>query len=219
MNHRRALKVEKKKLEILQSAAEAFRRNGYSATTIDDIAKKLLMTKGSLYYYFKNKEEILYFCQDYSLDRLLELLKDVKALEAPADEKLRRLIVSHVSLILDELKAAAMHADFQMLSPSLLKKVIRKRDRFERGVRQMIQDGIDEKVFTACDPKLVTFALLGAINWAVKWFSPDGPLRAEEVGRQFADFFIRGLKESNDGKAITHATSQRRGPRGRRARA
>lgn len=194
MNRRRTLKVEKKKLEILQSAAEAFRRNGYSATTIEDIAKKLLMTKGSLYYYFKNKEEILYFCQDYSLDRLWELLKEVKALEAPAEERLRRLIISHVSLILDELKAAAMHADFQMLSPALLGKIIRKRDRFERGVRQIIQDGIDEQVFAECDPKVVTFAILGAINWTVKWFSPDGPMSAEQIGESFADYFIRGLR-------------------------
>jgi AcrR family transcriptional regulator len=194
MNHRRALKVEKKKLEILQSAAEAFRRNGYSATTIDDISKKLLMTKGSLYYYFKNKEEILYFCQDYSLDRLLELLKEIKALDAPADEKLRQLIISHVNIILDELKAAAMHADFQMLSPSLLGKIIRKRDRFERGVRRIIQDGINDGIFTKGDPKLVTFAILGAINWTVKWFSPGGPMTAEQIGESFADYFIRGLK-------------------------
>ena len=197
MNHRRALKVEKKKLEILQSAAEAFRRNGYSATTIDDISKKLLMTKGSLYYYFKNKEEILYFCQDYSLNRLLELLKEVKALAVPPDEKLRRLIISHVSLILDELKAAAMHAAFQMLSPPLLSKVIRKRDRFERGVRQIIQDGIDDGVFPEGDPKLVTFAILGAINWTVKWFSPEGTMTAEQIGESFADYLIRGIK--NDG--------------------
>jgi AcrR family transcriptional regulator len=194
MSQQRALKVEKKKLEILQSAAEAFRRNGYSATTIEDISNKLLMTKGSLYYYFKNKEEILYFCQDYSLDRLLEILKEVKALEASADEKLRRLIVSHISLILDELKAAAMHADFQMLSPALLSKVIRKRDRFERGVRQIIQAGIGEGLFAQCDPKLVTFAMLGAINWTVKWFSPDGPMTAEQIGESFADYFLRGLK-------------------------
>jgi len=194
MNRRQTRKVEKKKLEILQSAAEAFRRNGYRATTIEDIATKLLMTKGSLYYYFKNKEEILYFCQEYSLDRLWELLKEAQALDAPAAEKLRRLIISHVSLILDELKAAAMHADFQMLSPARLRKIIRKRDRFERGVRQIIQDGIDGRVFAECDPKLVTFAILGAINWTVKWFSPEGPMTAEQIGENFADYFLRGLR-------------------------
>jgi AcrR family transcriptional regulator len=194
MNSRRRLKTEQKKIEILQSAAEAFRRNGYTATTMADISEKLLMTKGSLYYYFKNKEEILYFCQDYSLNLLLDLLEEVQQIDDPAEEKLRRLIVSHVSIILDELKASAMHADFQMLSPKLLRKVIEKRDRFERGVRQIIQEGIDQSRFVQCDPKPVTFAILGAINWAVKWFSPEGPLSAEEIGERFADYFIRGLK-------------------------
>lgn len=194
MNKRRALKAERKKVEILQSATEAFGRNGYSATTMQDISNKLLMTKGSLYYYFKNKEEILYFCQDYSLDRLLQLLKEVEALDVPPDEKLKRLIVGQVSLILDELKAAAMHADFQMLSPRLLGKIIRKRDRYERGVRQIIGDGIDRGMFIHCDPKLVTLAILGAINWAVKWFSPTGSMTAEQIGRSFADYFIRGLR-------------------------
>lgn len=192
---RRRLKIERKKVEILQSAAEAFGRNGYLATTMEEISKKLLMTKGSLYYYFKNKEEILYFCQDYSLSRLLDLLKEVNALDAPPDEKLRWLIVRQISIILDELKAAAMHADFQMLSPKLLRKVIRKRDRYERGVRAIIQRGIDEGIFVPYDPKMVTFAILGAINWTVKWFSPGGPMTAEEIGERFADYLIRGLKK------------------------
>ena len=84
-----------------------------------------------------------------------------------------------------------------MLSPALLSKVIRKRDRFERGVRQIIQDGIDDGVFADGDPKLVTFAMLGAINWTVKWFSPDGPMTAEQIGEAFADYFMRGLKGDN----------------------
>ena len=197
MNSRRRLKTEQKKIEILQSAAEAFRRNGYTATTMADISEKLLMTKGNLYYYFKNKEEILYFCQDYSLNLLLELMEQVQQSDDPPEEKLRRLIISHLSIILDELKASAMHADFQMLSPKLLRKVVEKRDRFERSVRQIIQEGSDQGRFVQCDPKLVTFAILGAINWAVKWFSPEGPLSAEEIGEQFADYFIRGLRSSS----------------------
>lgn len=203
MRDRRQLKIERKKVEILQSAAEAFGRNGYLATTMEEISQKLLMTKGSLYYYFANKEEILYFCQEYSLNRLLDLLKEVNALDVPPDEKLRRLIVRQISIILDELKAAAMHADFQMLSPKLLRKVIRKRDRYERGVRAIIQRGIDEGIFVPYDPKMVTFAILGAINWTVKWFSPRGPMTAVEIGEHFADYFLRGLKK-------------RRGPTGSR---
>lgn len=186
-------KVEKKRLEILQSAAEAFRRNGFVATTMEDISERLLMTKGSLYYYFKNKEEILYFCQDYSLTLLLRHLAAVQKSKASPDEKLRRLIVGQVSVILDVLKASAMHADFQMLSPPLLKKVIAKRDRYERGVRAIIADGIAAGIFVPCDPKLVALAILGAINWTVKWFSPSGPLSAEAIGEIFADYFLRGL--------------------------
>lgn len=190
---RRELKIEQKRLEILQSAAEAFRRNGFVATTMDDISERLLMTKGSLYYYFKNKEEILYFCQDYSLTLLLRRLAEVQRSGAPPDEKLRRVIVGQVAVILDVLKASAMHADFQMLSPPLLKKVIAKRDRYERGLRAIIAEGIARRVFVPCDPKLVALAILGAINWTVKWFSPTGPLSAEAIGEAFADYFLRGL--------------------------
>jgi AcrR family transcriptional regulator len=190
---RRDVKIARKRLEILQSAAEAFRQNGFLATTMEDISARLLMTKGSLYYYFKNKEEILYFCQDYSLRLLLAKLAEVRKSRAPAEEKLRRLIVGQVSVILDVLKASAMHADFQMLSPPLLKKVIAQRDRYERGVRAIIAEGIARRRFVRCDPKLVALAILGAINWTVKWFSPAGPLSAEAIGQAFADYFLRGL--------------------------
>jgi AcrR family transcriptional regulator len=194
MKPNRKLKAERKKLEILQSAAEAFKRNGFLSATMEDISSRLLMTKGSLYYYFKNKEEILYFCQDYSISLMLEMLSEVEKSDAGPEEKLRRLITGQVSIILDELKASAMHADFQMLSPRLLKKVIQKRDLYERGVRRIIQDGIDRGIFARCESKLVAFAILGAINWAVKWFSPSGPMTAEDIGKSFAEFFLRGLK-------------------------
>src|SRR5438874_9358425 len=82
------------RVEILKSAAIAFRRLGYHGATVERIAAALHMKKGNLYYYYRNKEEILLACHQYSLDRLLTLLDDIEQSEAAPDEKLRRLIVS-----------------------------------------------------------------------------------------------------------------------------
>src|SRR5216110_1140472 len=82
------------RVDILKSAAKAFRRVGYHGATVEQIAAALHMKKGNLYYYFKNKEAILFACHQYSLDRLTQLLDDIEQSGLAADEKLRRLIGS-----------------------------------------------------------------------------------------------------------------------------
>src|SRR4026209_1797237 len=88
-----------RRIDILKSAAAAFRRRGYHGASVDEIASALEMTKGNLYYYFRNKEEILYACHDYSLDVLLALLEDVQAEASPPDVKLRKLVLAFVHVI------------------------------------------------------------------------------------------------------------------------
>src|SRR6059058_4709564 len=66
------------RVEILKSAAAAFRRLGYHGATVEEIAAALQMKKGNLYYYFKNKEEILFACHQYSLDRLMQILAEIQ---------------------------------------------------------------------------------------------------------------------------------------------
>jgi AcrR family transcriptional regulator len=186
-----------RRIDILKSAAAAFRRRGYHGASVDEIASALEMTKGNLYYYFKNKEEILYACHDYSLDVLLALLDDVQASPAPPDEKLRTLVLAFVHLILDELQGTALTLDLQALSPPLLRKVIARRDLFDRGVRAIVQQGMDQGIFAPGDPKMVTFALLGAVNWINRWFDPEGPMSSEAIGQAFADYLVGGLTRAN----------------------
>ena len=100
-----------RRVEILKSAAAAFRRRGYHGASVDEIASALEMTKGNLYYYFRNKEDILYACHEYSLDILLQLMRKVEAEPIPADQKLRKLILAFVHLILDELQGTALTLD------------------------------------------------------------------------------------------------------------
>src|SRR5687767_12692753 len=184
----------RRRVEILKSAAAAFRTRGYHATSVDDIAQTLRMTKGSLYYYFKNKEEILYVCHDHTLDLLLRALKDIQSeAQSPADE-LRAVIAAFVELMTEELHGtAAVTLDLKELSPPLRRKIISKRDRFDRAVRRIIRAGIDQGAFRRIDPKFATFAIMGGINWIPHWFNPTGKADAAAIGAAFSEFFVAGL--------------------------
>lgn len=182
-----------RRVEILKSAAAAFRRRGYHGASVDEIASALEMTKGNLYYYFQNKEEILFACHDYSLDILLDLMAEVQAESVPPDQKLRRLVLAFVSILLDELQGTALTLDLQALSPPLLEKIVAKRDQFDQGMRAVIQQGIDQGIFTPGDPKMISFAIVGAVNWITKWFDPAGPMTSDQIGDAFADYLVGGL--------------------------
>jgi AcrR family transcriptional regulator len=181
-------------VEILRSAAAAFRRLGYHGATVERIAAALHMKKGNLYYYFRSKEEILYACHQYSLDRLLELLDGVERSAEAADEKLRRLIVAFVHIILDELHGTALFLDLEALSPPHLKAVVARRDRFDHGIRRLLEEGARQGIFSPADPKLTSFAVLGAVNWIPRWFRADGGASSHEVAEHFARYLIAGLR-------------------------
>ena len=184
------------RVDILKSAAGAFRRLGYHGATVEQIAAALHMKKGNLYYYFKNKEEILFACHQYSLDRLMELLAEIERNDATPDQKLRQLIVAFVHTILDELHGTALFLDLEALSPAHLKAVIVRRDRFDHGMRQIVEQGIRSGLFAATDAKLLSFAILGAVNWIPRWFNPGGPSTSQEIADRFADYLIAGLKQT-----------------------
>jgi AcrR family transcriptional regulator len=184
------------RVDILKSAAKAFRRLGYHGATVEQIAAALHMKKGNLYYYFKNKEEILFACHQYSLDRLMQLLDQVQHSGIAADEKLRRLIVAFVHTILDELHGTALFLELEALSPAHLEAVIVRRDQFDKGVRLVLEEGMATGVFAAGDPKLLAFAVFGAVNWIPRWFNPEGPSSSQTIADLFADFLVAGLKRT-----------------------
>ena len=184
------------RVEILKSAAAAFRRLGYHGATVEEIAAALHMKKGNLYYYFRNKEEILFACHQYSLDRLLAILDEIERSAVTPEQKLRRLIRSFVHTILDELHGTALGLDLEALSPAHLRTVIARRDQFDKGMREVLKEGIRSGTFVYADAKLLSFAILGAVNWIPRWYNPDGASSSQEIADLFADFFIAGLRPS-----------------------
>jgi AcrR family transcriptional regulator len=178
---------------ILRAAAGVFRDRGFSETGMRDIAAAAQLSPGNLYYYFKSKAELLYFCQDHSVKRMLQAARDLESARLAPAARLRRLIVSHLSCMLDQLDGAAAHTEVDALPEPLRRRIVAGRDRYERAVRRIVAAGMRRGAFVRSDPALVTRALLGALNWTARWYRPDGKLPPATVAQQFADYLVRGL--------------------------
>jgi AcrR family transcriptional regulator len=198
---------ERKRIEILRAAAGVFRRRGYHGASVDQIASALNMAPGNLYYYFRNKEEILYVCHDYSLTLILKELKDVEQSQLPPDRQIHRLIVAFVHLFIDVLHGTAWTLEVEALSPPMLKKVIAKRDRIDRGFRKILAEGMRSGLFARRDAKLVAFVIFGAINWIPRWYDPAGRATTHEIAQAFADYLVAGLQNAD--RIVLRAVSGR----------
>lgn len=192
-NRRLRARYVARRLEILRAAGKMFRAHGFAATGMRGIAAAANLSPANLYNYFRGKHELLFFCQDNSLDRMIAALETSRCSKSSAAERLGMVIESHVRCVLDEVEGSAAHLLTSALPSHLQRRLVAKRDRYEEGVRQMIAAGIRSGEFVSCDPALAARAILGALNWSVRWFSPEGRLTAGEIAEEFAYYLTRGL--------------------------
>ncbi len=170
-----------------------FRERGFADTGMRDIADAADLSAANLYHYFRGKDEILFYCQDRALDRMLGAVTHARTALPTATERLRAVLTGHVQTMLDEIEGASAHVQVESLPPALRTTIVRKRDRYERALRRLLDAGVARGEFVAMDSALVTRAMLGALNWTVTWFDPAGRQPASVVGDLIADFLVRGV--------------------------
>lgn len=185
-------KRERRRTEILHAALNAFRTKGYHVTTLDDIAELLGVRKTALYHYFPDKEAILYACHQEGLDEVAGIIAAARQRPSHA-EQLAYAIREHVRVMTDTLEGSSLAFETSALSPRHQSEVIAARDRYEQALRDIVRAGIAAGEFRSVDPKVAVFAILGAINWIARWYTPQGSVQPPELGAQFADTLVRGL--------------------------
>jgi AcrR family transcriptional regulator len=200
-----------RRLGILKAAAAAFRERGFAAAGMRDIAVAADLSPGNLYHYFRGKDEILFFCQDRALGRLLAALAAARRGRAPLPTRLTELARAHILCLVDEVEGSAAHLEVDALPPRLRAQIVAKRDRYERGVRTLIAGGMRHGTLRATDATIATRAFLGALNWTAYWFRPDGPHSAPHVADLVAGCAVAGLMNHTDATTrLAHADRQRR---------
>jgi len=179
---------------LLREAGRAFSLRGYHNTSLEDVASTLDVTKAALYYYVKNKQEILFECHMMSLDFGDEAMKYCEEHGKTGLEKILLLIDKYVRTITSEMGSFAVLREYDALEPQNKAIIGKRRDKFDRGFRKLISEGIADGTVRAVDPKLTVFFFMGSINWMTRWFTPEGPLTGEQVARQLVDLVEGALR-------------------------
>src|SRR5262245_54142872 len=183
-----------------------------------DIAIAADLSPGNLYHYFSGKEELLYFCQDRTLDRLLAAAAAARRDRGPLAARLRRLAVSHVLALVADVEGSAAHLEVDALPAPLRTRIVAKRDRYERAVRGLVAEGIRRRLLAAPDATIATRAFLGALNWTAQWYRPEGLNLPDHVANLVADFAIAGLSPKSHVTARRHRNDRQRRTGHRRVR-
>jgi AcrR family transcriptional regulator len=184
--------------EILRTAARLFQQRGYDATSMNDVAAALKLSKGGLYHHFQSKDEILYEIMNHAMEITQErVLNPVRGIANP-EERLRALIRLHIEVVLSprDREITVMLHENHPLPPALRKRInIRKKDyiHFLESLMAEVQDKAKNQPRGKVSPRAAAFALLGMINWIYQWYKPEGELQAQNLIPQFTDLIFGGI--------------------------
>jgi TetR/AcrR family transcriptional regulator, cholesterol catabolism regulator len=181
--------------EILRTAARLFQQQGYDATSMNDVAAALKLSKGGLYHHFQSKDEILFNIMSHAMDiteqRVINVARRVDGME----ERLRTLIRLHIEVVLspEDREITVMLHENHPLPPALRRKINARKKDYVHFVENLIGDVQRQKGSTSqVMPRAAAFALLGMINWIYQWYKAEGSLTGDAITRQYTDIFFRG---------------------------
>lgn len=188
--------AQRRREEVLDAAAQVFFQKGYDAATTEEVADRLDILKGSLYYYVESKDQLLFeIVRDVMQDALAKL-EELATAEGPAVDRLREAIVNHiVHLTRNRTRAAILLHEYRALSEARRKIVRGLLDRYTVVFTDLVESARKEGTIRQdVDTGIATMTILGAVNWPYRWYNPRGPLSSQQIAEQIAAVLIDGLR-------------------------
>jgi len=187
--------ADAQKEQILNAAARLFIEKGYGGASMQEIAEALGMTRTAVYYYFKNKDEILAALVEEVTLQARRLSSRVAA-EAGADpkERLRALVHQHAMLILSH------HNEFRVIDRTeqqLPDRAFRANEDAKRAVLNnftaAIEAGVQAGLFRVVDAKVAAFTMIGMCSWPAFRYKPDGAQSEVEIADTIAELAVQSV--------------------------
>ncbi|HZQ17612.1 MAG TPA: TetR/AcrR family transcriptional regulator [Terriglobales bacterium] len=181
--------------EILRTAARLFQQQGYDATSMNDVAAALKLSKGGLYHHFQSKDEILFNLMSHAMDITEErVISPAKQIPDP-EERLRTVIRRHIAVVLSERdrEITVMLHENHPLPPGLRKRINARKKDYVHFIENLVTEVQRTRgSIGTVTPRAAAFALLGMINWIYQWYRPEGALHEDDIAQQYTEIFFQG---------------------------
>jgi AcrR family transcriptional regulator len=188
------------KQKLMEAGILLFDRNGFKSTSIQDIVQMMGVTKGTFYYYFNSKEELL---KEIHLQYIEGLIKRQEEILLNPDydfvRKLYEIVYLLIHNIRGELRSARIFTrEMRHLSESNVKEIKEKRKLFRLNVQKFIEEACERgEIKKGFRPDILTMGILGITNWSYYWFNPDGEVSEDKVVEIFLELILNGISQND----------------------
>ena len=180
--------------EILIAAARLIASRGFRAVTVDDISAEMGFTKSIVYYYMKNKNEILWRIFEKIDETYANGLDDVLHSGGSVVDQMAKVMEMHCMNVLTHLDWATIYnRDLNELTDEQRSKVEENRRHYNRRIQSLYEEGVRQGVFRPAPSLIAVSCLIGACNWPYTWFNPNGKLSADEIATGYSQQLIHGV--------------------------
>lgn len=178
---------------VLRTAARLFNEKGFHATSLDTVAERLNVTKPTLYYYVKSKDEILFDCVRAGLDLVRAGIAEASRGGGSALDRLRACMRAYVDVVTQDFGMCVIRVGEDPLPAARRRELRRLKAQIDGEFRRVIEEGIAEGSIAPCDAKLAAFTLAGALSWIGRWYRPDGGLAPDELAARCIEMLLHGI--------------------------
>ncbi len=191
-----ATRFEFQKDRVLRAAARCFNEKGYSGTSLKDVANELGLTDAALYYYVRNKEELVYLCYVRAADLGREAMDAAIAEGGSGFEIVMSYFRRHVEMMVGERGPIAIMSEIPSLKPEHRDEVLELSRRHSVAFEKLLETGIADGSIVPCNVRMTGNAIMGSINWIPKWFHGDAAV-ARDLVSDYPGILARGLQFAN----------------------
>jgi len=180
------------KARMLRAAAQCFNQKGYSGTSLRDVADLLGLTDAALYYYVRNKEQLVYLCYVRAADLGREALDRACSEGENGMDMILRYFRYHIEMMVGDRGPIAIMSEVPSLKPEHREEVLELSRQHSKNFEAVLEAGIKDGSVAPCNVRMTGNAIMGSINWIPKWFHGD-PKLANKLIKEFPEILARGL--------------------------